>query len=190
MMSPSFGYDGWARTVWWRLRRLGYALGLDRWISIKESPPYGIKNEKIRKWVERDMHQRAMSAIGPSSLPLWAIRQSERLMNHVVGRFPRISVNTVIIHSRLDEICSLAAVKRVFDTLPRGSNRLVELENSYHMITIDNDRQQVTAELLTCSGKVVLDAATKPACPMPSPHPAGAPTPADAHTGAFLCPTP
>jgi pimeloyl-ACP methyl ester carboxylesterase len=72
MMSPSFGYDGWARTIWWRLRGLGYALHLDQWISIKESPPYGIKNEKIRKWVERDMQQRATSAAGPSTLPLWA----------------------------------------------------------------------------------------------------------------------
>lgn len=192
MMSPSFGYDGWARTAWWRWRRLGYALGLDRWISIKESPPYGIKNEKIRKWVERDMQQRATSAAGPSTLPLWSIHQSERLMNHVVRQFPRLRMPTVVIHSRLDEICSLGIVKRVFETLPSGPNRLVVLENSYHMITIDNDRQQVTAELLTCAGKVDRSAAAgvELAFSVPSPHPAGALTPADIYTGALPCPTP
>jgi carboxylesterase len=192
MMSPSFGYDGWARTVWWRWRRLGYALGLDRWISIKESPPYGIKNEKIRKWVERDMQQRATSAAGPSTLPLWAIHQSENLMNHVVGQFPRLTVPTVVIHSRLDEICSLGLVRRVFETLPRGPSRLVVLENSYHMITIDNDRQQVTAELLKCSGHRDRTAATviEPRSTTSSPHPAGALTAADPYTGALPCPTP
>ena len=192
MMSPSFGYDGWARTIWWRLRGLGYALCLDRWISIKESPPYGIKNEKIRKWVERDMQQRATSAAGPSSLPLWAIHQSEKLMNHVVKQFPSLRIPTVVIHSKLDEICSLGIVQRVFETLPTGANRLVVLENSYHMITIDNDRQQVTAELLKCSGQRdrIAAAVIEPRSTTPTPHPAGALTPADPYTGALSCPTP
>ena len=150
MLSPTFAYDGWGRTAWWRWRRLGRVLGIDRWISIDESPPYGIKNEKIRGWVERDMRQRANSAAGPSKLPLWAINQSEQLMRHVVAQFPRLPVQTIVMHSRLDEICSLEAARQVFERLPRGTSRLVELENSYHMVTIDNDRQRVTQELLAC----------------------------------------
>jgi len=155
-------------------------------------PALRIKNEKIRKWVERDMQQRATSAAGPSSLPLWAIHQSEKLMNHVVRQFPRLRIPTVVIHSRLDEICSLGIVKRVFETLPAGLNRLVVLENSYHMITIDNDRQQVTAELLKCSGQRdrIAAAAIEPCSITPTPHPAGALTPADSYTGALSCPTP
>ncbi len=193
MMSPSFAYDSWGQTFWWRWRHPAYLLGLDRWISIRERPPYGIKNEKIRKWVERDMGQRAVSAIGPSSLPLWAIHQSEKLTQHVIGQFPGLHVPTVVMHSRQDEICSLAAVNRVFETLPSGANRLVLLENSYHMITIDNERQQVTAELLKCAGKTSdrpTAAVIPPASTTPSAHAAGAPTPADSYTGALSCPTP
>jgi hypothetical protein len=37
--------------------------------------------------------------------------------------------------------------------LPGDANRLVVLEDSYHMITMDNERQRVTAELLKCAGK-------------------------------------
>lgn len=192
MMSPSFGYDGWARTRWWGWRRPARMLGVDRWISIKEQSPYGIKNEKIRRWVERDMEQRASSAAGPSTLPLWAINQSEKLMQHVTQQFASLTVPTVVMHSRLDEICSLAVVQRVFGSLPRGAHRLVVLENSYHMISIDNDRQQVTAELLRCAGKTdkapvaVLD----PTPVTPSSHPAGAPTAAEPYLGALPCPTP
>ena len=192
MMSPSFGYDGWARTKWWGWRKVAHALGVDRWISVRESEPYGIKNEKIRKWVERDMHVRATSAAGPSTLPLWAINQSERLMRHVTRQFPRLSMPTVVMHSRLDEICSLGLVKRVFDTLPSGPNRLVVFDNSYHMITIDNDRQQVTAELLRCSGRADRSAASQldAAASAPAMHPASAQTAADDYTGVLLCPTP
>lgn len=192
MMSPSFGYDGWARTRWWGWRKVAHALGVDRWISVRESEPYGIKNEKIRKWVERDMHVRATSAAGPSTLPLWAINQSERLMRHVTRQFPQLRMPTVVMHSRLDEICSLGLVKRVFDTLPSGPNRLVVFDNSYHMITIDNERQQVTAELLRCSGQgdrssvAPMDAAAN----APAMNPTPMQTAADAYTGVLLCPTP
>jgi carboxylesterase len=154
MLSPSFGYDGWGRDRWWGWRKLGFVLGIDRWISIRERSPYGIKNEKIRRWVERDMEQRASSAAGPSALPLWGINQSERLMRYVVKRLPGLHTPTVIMTSTEDEICTVASVRRVFDTLPGDANRLVVLENSFHMITIDNDRQQVTAELLKCAGKI------------------------------------
>ncbi len=154
MLAPSFGYDGWSRTHSWNWRRLGYFLRVDRFISVRERPPYGIKNQKIRAWVDRDMQQRASSAAGPSMLPLWAIGQSEKLMAHVKAALPTLHTPTVMIHSRLDEICTLDVVRRALETLPPGANRLVVLEDSYHMITMDNDRHQVTAELLACAGKV------------------------------------
>jgi len=192
MMSPSFGYDGWARTRWWGWRKAAHALRVDRWLSVREREPYGIKNEKIRKWVARDMDARATSAAGPSTLPLWAINQSEQLMRHVTRQFPQLRIPTVVMHSRLDEICSLGLVKRVFDTLPSGPNRLVVFDNSYHMITIDNDRQQVTAELLKCSspGDQSAVAPLDHAANAPAMNPAHAKTAADAYTGVLLCPTP
>jgi carboxylesterase len=159
MMAPSFGYDGWSRTHSWNWRRLGYFLRVDRFISVRERPPYGIKNQKIRAWVDRDMQQRAISAAGPSSLPLWAIGQSEKLMAHVKSALPALRVPTVMIHSRLDEICTLDRVRRALETMPPGANRLVVLEDSYHMITMDNERHHVTAELLTCAGKIERNAA-------------------------------
>ena len=153
MLAPSFGYDGWGRGRWWAWRKLGYVLGFDRWIHIPESAPYGIKNEKIRRWVERDMESRSSSAAGPSTLPLWAINQSEQLMRHVQKQLPALQVPTVVMSSTQDEICSIGMVRDAFNTLPGDANRLVVLEDSYHMITMDNDRQRVTAELLKCAGK-------------------------------------
>ena len=33
LMSPTFGFDGWGRSPWWRWRWLAYVLGIERWIS-------------------------------------------------------------------------------------------------------------------------------------------------------------
>jgi carboxylesterase len=152
MMSPTFEFDGWAQTSWRHWRRLGYALRLDRWISVPERAPYGVKNPKIRAWVERDLQQRADSAAGPSSLPLWAIHEVERLGAHVVARLRGLPIGTLVMHAREDEICSLAAVRRALDAMALQAGSLVVLEDSFHMITIDNDRHRVVAELLRCIG--------------------------------------
>ena len=52
-----------------------------------------------------------------------------------------------MIHARDDEITTLDSVRRVFDALPVRAKELVVLEDSYHMITIDNERQRVAALL-------------------------------------------
>ena len=185
MMAPSFGYDGWGRGRWWAWRKLGYVLGFDRWIHVPETAPYGIKNEKIRRWVERDMESRSSSSAGPSTLPLWAINQSEQLMRHVEKLLPRLHVATTVMSSTEDEICSIGVVRDAFNTLPGDANRLVVLEDSYHMITMDNDRQRVTAELLKCAGKTERTAleSVERLTAGASHSPAGISMAANSHTG-------
>jgi carboxylesterase len=185
MMAPSFGYDGWGRGRWWGWRKLGYVLGFDRWIHVPETAPYGIKNEKIRRWVERDMESRASSSAGPSTLPLWAINQSEQLMRFVKKRLPSLQVSTTVMSSTEDEICSIGVVRDAFNTLPGDANRLVVLEDSYHMITMDNERQRVTAELLKCAGKTerTSDEVVERAASGSSHSPVGILMAAHGHTG-------
>jgi carboxylesterase len=147
LMSPTFDYDGWGQTRWRHLRRLGYALGLDRWIRVAEREPYGVKNPKIRAWVAREMKERAGSAAGPSRLPLWAIHEVDKLKDRVHARLPELATRTLVLHSRDDEVCTLASVQRAMSAIAALDKKLVVLEESYHMITIDNDRHRVAAEL-------------------------------------------
>jgi carboxylesterase len=176
LMSATFDFDGWAQTRWRHLRRIGYAMGLDRWIRIAERDPFGIKNEKIRAWVAREMKDRAASAAGPSTLPLWAIREVDRLKDHVSAGLHRLTQRTLMLHARDDEVCTLASAQRSMHALAAVDKRLVVLENSYHMITIDNDRHRVTDELREFT------AATRPS--------AAAAAPAAQHPGPLTLPEP
>jgi carboxylesterase len=152
MMSPTFDYDGWGLSRWTHWRHAAYMLGLDRFIKIAEREPYGIKNEKIRKWVAAEMAERAESAVGPSMLPLWGIHETERMMADVRKRANELACRTLVLHSREDEICSLDAVERLMGEFTAAQAELVVLENSYHMVTVDNDRHRVTDELLKFVG--------------------------------------
>jgi carboxylesterase len=143
MLAPTFGFDGWGQPWTRHVRWLGYALGLTNRVSIAERPPYGIKDPKLSAWVRRDMELRASSAAGPSRLPLWAIRETERLQRHVSRRLARLPASTTFVHAREDDVCRLETVERVFRSIPGTSKQLVVLENSYHMVSLDNDRRQV-----------------------------------------------
>ena len=151
MLSPTFDYDGWSLTRWRHLRRLGYALGLARWITVREREPFGIKNPKIRKWVMREFERGDVSSIGPSRLPLWGLRESERLHAHVRPLLDSLAAPLWVLHAREDEIASLASVERWIAGVAKPAH-LIVLEHSYHMITIDNDRQRVAHELAVFVG--------------------------------------
>ncbi len=148
LMSPTFTYDGWGLSPIRHFRHIGYWTGLDRFFSVAEREPFGVKSPKIRKWVIRELTERAQSACGPARIPLRALREGERMMAEVRRRLRELDCPLLVIHASEDEITSLPSVQRLFDSLPQPDKTLAVVSNSYHMITIDNDRQEVAALLV------------------------------------------
>lgn len=147
LMSPSFAFDGWGLSPVRHLRHIGYWTGLDRFFSVAEREPYGVKNARIRGWIAQELHARRQSAAGPARVPLTALREAERMTRHVRARLHELACPILMIHAREDEISTLGSVTRLFDALPQADKELVVLEDSYHMITIDNARQRIPALL-------------------------------------------
>jgi carboxylesterase len=147
LISPTFTYDGWGLSPLRHLRHFGYLSGLDRFFSVAEREPYGVKNPKIRQWVKQEMERKALSSMGPARLPLRAVREGERMMREVREHLAELDCPILIIHAREDEITSLASVEKLFASLPQQDKELLILEDSYHMATIDNDRHEVAAQL-------------------------------------------
>ena len=180
LISPTFTYDGWGLSPIRHLRHLGYWTRLDRFFSVAEREPYGIKDPKIRKWVVRELEQRAQSAAGPARIPLRALREGERMMAEVRARLAELECPLLVIHAREDEITRLDSVRRLFDALPARDKEFAVLENSYHMVTIDNDRQEVAALLAQFVKRVAPAAQAVPSLPpivdvQPKPAPRVAP---------------
>ena len=152
LMSPTLFYDGWGLSRWRWLRHVGYLPGLRTRVQVPEREPYGVKNPQIRKWIARELQQRERSAAGPAALPLWAVHEAERLIRHVRPRLGRITARTLVLHAREDEVASLRSPELLMADLGAQDKQLVVLENSYHMVTLDNDRNTVVRETLDFLG--------------------------------------
>ena len=141
--------DGWS-TPWYRLLRYPvYRVpGLPARIKVEEDEPYGIKNDLVRAIVKAkfergdNFHYRWV--------PLACIRQVDRLRRWVQHGASRIACPTLVVHAREDELTSLRSADFLEATVP--DVRKIVLENSYHMICVDNDREQVVGSVLEFLG--------------------------------------
>ncbi|MFT3813097.1 MAG: alpha/beta fold hydrolase [Acidovorax sp.] len=148
LLSTSLRLDGWAvpRTQW--LLPLALYTPLGRLWKLREKPPYGVKSERVRAFIVRELEQRRVSRAGAAVLGVGHLRENDRLLRHIRGRLPQVDCGRVLaIHAREDEIASpetnLALLAQGL-----GGERLRTLivDNSYHMLSIDNDRMTVARE--------------------------------------------
>jgi carboxylesterase len=147
LLAPTIYLDGWS-TPWYRLaRHLHYVLPWKRKsYRIEESEPFGIKNERLRAIV-KSRFGRGESFHYPWT-PLQSIWQLDRLARQVKRQLHDVRCPTLIVHARDDELTSLRSAQLLLDGIGQPQARLVVLENSYHMVCIDNNRDQVAHEVL------------------------------------------
>jgi carboxylesterase len=157
LMSTSLRLDGWAMP-WHRfLMPLALYTPLGRFWRYHESPPYGVKNPRVRNWVARELAERNISRAGAAVIEIAHLRENDRLRRRVGRMLSRLTCRSVLaLHALEDEIASPANVALLERRLRAGSFRSVLLRNSYHMITIDNDRQEVVRETVRYVDALVL----------------------------------
>ncbi len=164
-LSTTLYYDGW-NTPWYRfLSPLGYFTPLRHRMVIRETSPFGIKNERLREWIERQVAAGPISAVGASALSLPALHEAEKLMRYTRRHLPQVVAPTLILHSSEDDIASLKSARLVQRRVQAHDVRLIQLHDSYHMLTLDNERERVaalTVDFFQVSG-IAVQAVAQPA---------------------------
>lgn len=154
VLAPPIYIDGWA-TPWYRgLRRLLYSIpAIARSMKIEEEDPYGIKNEQLRAIVKAKFERGENFHYG--WVPLECIRQVDRLRARVMAAAPAIRCPTLVVHAREDELTSLRSANFLVEAIGGARARMVVLEDSYHMVCVDNDREIVAKNVLEFFGATV-----------------------------------
>ena len=117
-------------------------LGLGRHRKFHECFPYGIKDERIRQRIASSMLGGNSADAGLPGNPWPSLAEFYRLSFRVRKQLGSIRTPCLVVHATNDDVASLKNVR----TVVRGVSGPVEtvlLENSYHMITVDQERDQV-----------------------------------------------
>jgi len=148
LLASTLWYDGWG-IPWYRfLRYAGYYSPFRYTYSYREREPFGLKNEQLRKWIAREMSHEDSTIVGASRLNLPAIQEAERMIRCVKRSLPEVTAPAIIIHAVEDEVASPRNPRYLAAHLGSKKIETIMLHNSYHMITVDNDREQVARETI------------------------------------------
>ena len=154
-LAPPVYIDGWA-TPWYREARslLYHVPGVPARMKVAEEDPYGIKNEQLRAIVKAKFERGENFHYG--WVPLACVREVDRLRAMVMRNLSKIECPTLVVHAREDELTSLRSanflVERIGGGGRAGRARMVVLEDSYHMVCVDNDREIVARNVLEFFG--------------------------------------
>ena len=141
LMSTTLFYDGWTIPWYSFLIPLAYYTPVKYFYSFTERSPYGIKNERLRKLVLQNT-----ASLVYDEVPGLVMSQNFRLINQVKRHIAKIKTPLLLIHALEDDTASVKNAEYVEQHVGSTSIRKILLENSYHMITIDNDRALVAQE--------------------------------------------
>ena len=98
-----------------------------------------------------DIHDAAARRIHPGNrlMPLSAALSLIELSDHVRARLPELVQPTLIIHGRHDHTCPFDKnIDFIMSRLGSANKKLVVLEDSFHVITVDSEKERVALEAI------------------------------------------
>lgn len=161
--SMTFEYDGWNMKPWMRgayyIQLIANLPGIRR-ISFEEPHPFGIKDERLRERVAKAPASFIEGSL--DRLPLGALYQMYRLGRYVERIGAEIQTPCLILHARDDDMSHPRNASRLKEALG-GLVELRLLDDSYHMIHVDQERGEVAALTGAFFNQATAVAATEPA---------------------------
>jgi carboxylesterase len=146
LLSVSLDYDGWAIPWYLEWVKLMYFTPFRNSYRYRESEPFGLRNEALRAKIARAVARGALTEIGPPSISVNAIHEACRLMSSARARIGSICSDTLVVHAIDDETSSPRNARFVLDHVNATTTRSVWLDDSYHIVTSDNEREIVAQE--------------------------------------------
>ncbi|MFZ1105179.1 MAG: alpha/beta fold hydrolase [Hyphomicrobiaceae bacterium] len=153
LYAPSLWLDGWG--VPWHAGL--FKLVTMKWcadlFSFAERHPWGVKDERLRALIEKAIQSGDSSRAGVAALPGRLMLELRWLVQRVKPEIGQIRQPTLIVHPRQDDRASLRNLHYLQASLG-GLIETVVLDDSYHLVTLDRQRQVVVARTLEFAARL------------------------------------
>ncbi|QWD79240.1 alpha/beta fold hydrolase [Polynucleobacter sp. MWH-Spelu-300-X4] len=147
LLSPVLRYDGWAIKWYENLMLIPYLLGIRHW-SYKESEPFGIKNIELRRRVIKSLEKDGVSQVGAAEISARHLYTAQKMMKQVRNSLEDVATDVLCIHAIDDETAAPRNTEEIMAKISSETKKVVWLGDCYHIITVDNEREIVTNEVL------------------------------------------
>lgn len=162
LYAPTLAVNGWAIP---RAIKLFHLIS-DKWtarlFSFRTPAPYGIKDERVRNFAMEAMKGEGAMPADITVREGGTVYEFFRLVRNVRPLLGRINHHTLIFHPRQDD---QSDIKNTM-TLQRKLGGLVEvcvLDDSYHLVTLDRQRNYVAERSIEFTERALLQAVSRKA---------------------------
>jgi len=108
-----------------------------------------------------------ISESGAETITLASLKEGRKCIAATLSNIGDIDSPTLIMHAVDDESVHIRSAERVFDQIRIHQKEFVYLGDSYHMITIDNERETVHQETTRFLKKMVNESLNRKAFDVP-----------------------
>jgi carboxylesterase len=147
LYAPTLWLDGWG-IPWYAAL---FNLVREKWtadrIKFAERDPWGVKDPRLRALVEEAIKSGDSSQAGIAALPGSLMLELRWLVQQVKQEVGKVRQPALIVHPRDDDRASLRNLNYLQSNLG-GRVEAVVLDDSYHIVTLDRQRQLVVSRTL------------------------------------------
>jgi carboxylesterase len=152
-LSPILFYDGWNAPKWRHWLPLAFYTPLKKYFYFKEEPPYGIKNEGIRRLVHNHYMQKELEdeinayEQGYPFFPVALLYQHHLLINYLKKRLHLVKAPVQLVQAHEDDMSSPRNSQYIYDRIKSLKKEIFMLYNSYHVVCADQERMTVFEQM-------------------------------------------
>ncbi len=139
-LSTTLYLDGW-RLPWYSfLMPLALSTIVRYYYNYPECDPHGIKNERTRSVVKKLLEK---GDVGMNDFPMAAIYELIKLSRYTRKNLTNVISPILLVHANQDDLTSTKSAKIVYNRIQSKQKELIILNDSYHMVLYDNEKEKV-----------------------------------------------
>jgi len=153
LYAPTLWLDGWGVPWYAPLFQLVKMKWCADYFDFAERPPWGVKDQRLRTLIEQAIRSGDSSRAGIAAVPGSLMLELRWLVQRVKQDIASVAQPALIVHPRDDDRASLKNLYYLQDRL-RGPTETVVLNDSYHLVTLDRQRQIVVARTVEFAARL------------------------------------
>ena len=142
LYAPALWPDGWAIPRMLKLFRLVHHRWFARLWHFNDTAPFGIKDDRVRRIVSAQLDQAGEPGQVIGGYPGTSLMELRKMVKATLPALHTLKHPAIVFHPRDDDMSDLAGAQTILRRLG-GRSEMVVLEDSYHLVALDGQRQLV-----------------------------------------------